>query len=53
LCVAFLNITPLKTPLSPGHTLVVPREEVGDWLDLEPTLAALWAARGGGGGGRP
>ncbi|MDQ3791565.1 MAG: HIT family protein [Actinomycetota bacterium] len=36
LCVAFLNIT----PLSPGHTLVVPREEVGDWLDLEPTLAA-------------
>ncbi len=36
LCVAFLNIT----PLSPGHTLVVPREEVEDWLDLEPTLAA-------------
>jgi histidine triad (HIT) family protein len=36
LCVAFLNIT----PLSPGHTLVVPREEVEDWLALEPTLAA-------------
>ena len=36
LCVAFLNIT----PLSPGHTLVVPKEEVGDWLNLEPLLAA-------------
>ena len=35
-CVAFLNIT----PLTPGHTLVVPRQEVEDWLDLEPLLAA-------------
>lgn len=30
--VAFLSIAPLK----PGHTLVVPREEVDHWLDLEP-----------------
>ncbi len=29
-CVAFLSIHPLK----PGHTLVVPREEVDHWLDL-------------------
>lgn len=35
-CVAFLNIT----PLAPGHTLVVPREEVGHWIDLGPGLAA-------------
>jgi diadenosine tetraphosphate (Ap4A) HIT family hydrolase len=35
LCAAFLNIT----PLSLGHTLV-PREEVEDWLDLEPLVAA-------------
>ena len=39
-CVAFLNIT----PLSPGHTLIVPREEVDDWLDLEPLLAAHLAS---------
>ena len=31
LCAAFLNFT----PLSLGDTLVVPREEVEDWLDLE------------------
>ncbi len=36
LCAAFLNIT----PLSPGHTLVVPKVEVEDWLDLEPLVAA-------------
>jgi histidine triad (HIT) family protein len=35
-CVAFLSITPLKT----GHTLVVQREEVDHWLDLEEDLAA-------------
>ena len=35
-CVAFLNIT----PLAPGHTLVVPREEVEHWIDLGPGLAA-------------
>lgn len=29
--VAFLSIN----PLSPGHTLVVPRREVDHWLDLE------------------
>ncbi len=34
-CVAFLSIAPLK----PGHTLVVPREEVDHWLDLETGLA--------------
>ena len=35
-CVAFLSINPLTT----GHTLVVPREEVDHWLDLD---ADLWA----------
>lgn len=34
--VAFLTIAPLK----PGHTLVVPRQEVDHWIDLEPQLAA-------------
>ena len=33
-CVAFLTIAPLK----PGHTLVVPRQEVDAWTDLEPSL---------------
>ena len=33
-CVAFLTIAPLK----PGHTLVVPREEVDHWTDLEPEV---------------
>lgn len=32
--VAFLSIAPLK----PGHTLVVPIEEVDHWIDLEPDL---------------
>ncbi len=35
-CVAFLTIE----PLSPGHTLVVPIEEVDHWIDLDPDLAA-------------
>lgn len=35
-CVAFLTIAPLK----PGHTLVVPIQEVDHWLDLSPDLAA-------------
>jgi histidine triad (HIT) family protein len=30
-CVAFLTIE----PLSPGHTLVVPRQEVDHWIDLD------------------
>ena len=30
-CVAFLSINPLK----PGHTLVVPRQEVEHWIDLD------------------
>lgn len=34
-CVAFLTIAPLR----PGHTLVVPRKEIDDWLDLDPSLA--------------
>ena len=36
LCVAFLSIN----PLNPGHTLVVPRQEVDHWLDLDDALAA-------------
>lgn len=35
-CVAFLSINPLR----PGHTLVVPREEVNHWLDLDSGLTA-------------
>ncbi len=34
LAVAFLTIAPLR----PGHTLVVPIEEVDHWLDCEPEL---------------
>ena len=33
--VAFLTIQPLK----PGHTLVVPIDEVDHWLDLDPELS--------------
>jgi histidine triad (HIT) family protein len=35
-CVAFLSIA----PMNPGHTLVVPVEEVDHWVDLDPELAA-------------
>jgi histidine triad (HIT) family protein len=35
-CVAFLSIN----PLAPGHTLVVPREEIDHWLDLDAALLA-------------
>jgi histidine triad (HIT) family protein len=35
-CVAFLSIN----PITPGHLLVVPREEVDHWIDLAPGLAA-------------
>jgi histidine triad (HIT) family protein len=35
-CVAFLSIAPLK----PGHALVVPIDEVDQWLDLDSDLAA-------------
>ena len=39
-CVAFLTIEPLAA----GHTLVVPRQEVDEWLDLDPgTLEHLMA----------
>ncbi len=34
--VAFMSIAPMM----PGHTLVVPREEIDHWIDLEPELAA-------------
>jgi histidine triad (HIT) family protein len=34
--VAFLTIA----PLTPGHILVVPIEEVEDWTDLDPDLLA-------------
>jgi histidine triad (HIT) family protein len=34
--VAFLSIAPMM----PGHTLVVPREEVDHWIDLDPALTA-------------
>jgi histidine triad (HIT) family protein len=27
-------------PLGPGHTLIVPREEVDHWIDAEPDLLA-------------
>lgn len=34
--VAFLTIE----PMTPGHTLVVPRQEVDHWIDLDASLAA-------------
>lgn len=34
--VAFLSIAPMM----PGHTLVVPRDEIDHWIDLDPELAA-------------
>jgi len=36
LAVAFLTIN----PISPGHALVVPREEVDHWVDMSPELNA-------------
>lgn len=33
-CVAFLSIEPLR----PGHTLIVPRQEVDHWLDASDDL---------------
>ncbi|WP_040160718.1 HIT family protein [Mobilicoccus massiliensis] len=35
-CVAFLS----AGPITPGHTLVVPRAEVDAWTDAEPDLFA-------------
>jgi diadenosine tetraphosphate (Ap4A) HIT family hydrolase len=32
--VGFMSINPLR----PGHTLVVPRDEVDHWIDCEPAL---------------
>jgi len=34
LSVAFMSINPLR----PGHTLVVPRDEVDHWIDCPPVL---------------
>ena len=34
-CVAFLSIE----PLTEGHTLIVPIDEIDHWIDLEPELA--------------
>jgi histidine triad (HIT) family protein len=34
--VAFLSIAPMM----PGHTLVVPRDEVDHWIGLDPALAS-------------
>ncbi len=40
-CAAFLTIA----PVTPGHTLVVTRREVDDWLELTPDeRSALWSA---------
>ena len=33
-CVVFLS----NRPLRPGHALVVPREEIDHWIDVDPTL---------------
>jgi histidine triad (HIT) family protein len=33
-CVVFLS----NRPLRPGHSLVVPREEIDHWIDLDPSL---------------
>lgn len=35
-CVAFLTIEPMR----PGHTLVVPRQQVDHWIDLGTELCA-------------
>jgi histidine triad (HIT) family protein len=35
-CVGFLSIN----PLAPGHTLVVPRAEIDEWVDADPALMA-------------
>jgi histidine triad (HIT) family protein len=35
-CVAFLTVAPIR----PGHTLVVPRQEIDSWLDAPPDLTA-------------
>jgi len=36
LCVAMLT----KAPIRPGHTLVIPRQEIDHWIDLDPALTA-------------
>lgn len=35
-CVAFMSIN----PIAPGHTLVVPRAEVDQWIDLPAEVSA-------------
>lgn len=40
---AFLTIAPIR----PGHTLVVPREEIDHWVDIpDELLRELWSAAG-------
>ncbi|MDP9405997.1 MAG: HIT family protein [Actinomycetota bacterium] len=39
-CVGFLSVNPLRA----GHVLVVPRDEVVHWVDLDPGLWAHLAA---------
>lgn len=41
-CVAFLSIAPLR----PGHSLVVPRQEVDHWTDTDDELLAHLIAVG-------
>lgn len=36
LCVAFMSIN----PMTPGHTLVVPIEEIDHWINASPELSA-------------
>ncbi len=33
-CFAILTVNPIQ----PGHVLVIPRQEIDDWLDLSPAL---------------
>ncbi|MBX7245982.1 MAG: HIT family protein [Candidatus Sumerlaeaceae bacterium] len=35
-CVGMLTIA----PMNPGHTLIIPREEVDHWVDMKPDLSS-------------
>jgi diadenosine tetraphosphate (Ap4A) HIT family hydrolase len=45
LCVAFMTIAPLR----PGHTLVVPIEEIDHWIDIPDNLRETPICRFGAG----
>ncbi len=47
--VAFLSIAPMM----PGHTLVVPRDEVDHWIDLEPGARRRTSSRSRSGSAAP